>query len=74
MTQQPYEFEGLLQRLIATYPSILAGDSSMGRGVEPKRWLLIDQEVGVPEEEDGADRWSLDHLFVSSIARSGRGR
>ena len=62
MTQQPYESEGLLQRLLAAYPSILAGDQF--NGPEPKRWLLINREMGVPEEEDGADRWSLDHLFV----------
>ena len=31
---------------------------------EPRRWLLISREVGVPAEENGAGRWSLDHLFV----------
>ena len=62
MTQQPYESERLLQRLLAAHPSILAGDQF--NGSEPKRWLLIDREVGVPEEQDGCDRWSLDHLFV----------
>jgi hypothetical protein len=62
MTQQPYESEGLLQQLLATHPSILAGDQF--NGPEPKRWLLIDREAGVPEQADGADRWSLDHLFV----------
>jgi hypothetical protein len=34
----------------------------------PRRWLLISREVGVPSEEDGADRWSLDHLFLDQDA------
>jgi hypothetical protein len=62
MTEQPYESEGLLQRLLAAHPSILAGDQF--NGPEPKRWLLIDREVGVPEADEGRGRWSLDHLFV----------
>ena len=30
----------------------------------PRRWLLIAREMGVPDEEGGSDRWSLDHLFL----------
>lgn len=62
MAQQPYESEDLLQKLLETHPSVLAGDQF--NGPEPKRWLLIRRETGVPAEDAGADRWSLDHLFV----------
>ncbi len=31
---------------------------------EPRRWLLVDREVGIPAAEDAGDRWSVDHLFI----------
>ncbi|HUU96213.1 MAG TPA: hypothetical protein VM487_10770, partial [Phycisphaerae bacterium] len=30
--------------------------------------VLISRELGVPDEEEGSDRWSLDHLFVDRHA------
>ena len=30
----------------------------------PRRWLLLAREAGLPSEEAGGDRWSVDHLFV----------
>jgi hypothetical protein len=62
MTEQPYESEDLLQALLADHPSVLAGDQF--NGAEPKRWLLVGREAGVPCEDSGVGRWSLDHLFV----------
>ena len=62
MTEQSYESEGLLQKLLADNSGVLAGDQF--EGAEPKRLLLICQEAGVPEKDAGIDRWSLDHLFV----------
>ncbi len=35
---------------------------------EPRRWLLISREVGIPGEEGGGERWSLDHLFLDQDA------
>lgn len=64
MTEQGYASESLLQDLLARYPSILAGDMAS----TPRRWLLISQEVALPSEEDGAGRWSVDHLFVDQDA------
>jgi hypothetical protein len=29
---------------------------------------LVSREVAVPSEEDGHDRWSLDHLFLDNEA------
>ena len=52
----------LLQRLIAEHPSILAGDQF--NDARPTRWLLVKREAGVPDGDDAADRWSVDHLFL----------
>lgn len=62
MSEQPYQSEAVLQELLAKHPNILAGnliDSSV-----PRRWLLISRELGLPDEENAADRWSVDHLFL----------
>lgn len=62
MRSSPFESEDLLQELLATHPSLIAGDAVDPSN--PRRWLLIAREQGVPGEEGGAGRWSLDHLFV----------
>jgi hypothetical protein len=61
LVEQPYEAEAVLQRLLADYPNLLAGDDD----AEPRRrWLLVQRELGIAGEEHGADRWSIDHLFL----------
>lgn len=62
MNETPYESEKLLQELLAKHPDLLAGDQ-IDRS-EPRRWLLVSREMAVAAEEDGASRWSLDHLFL----------
>lgn len=62
MREQPYDAEELLQRLLAEYPNLLAGDQI--NSAAPRRWLLVSREVSVPAEEGGPGRWSLDHLFL----------
>jgi hypothetical protein len=66
MTEQPYDTEEVLQLLLAKYPNLLAGDQIDPS--KPRRWQLVSREMGVPDEEDGADRWSLDHLFLDQDA------
>jgi hypothetical protein len=66
MTAQPYDTEDVLQALLARFPDLLAGDQ-YGTPA-PRRWLLISREAAVPSAEDGAGRWSLDHLFVDQDA------
>lgn len=59
---KPYDSEALLQRLIAEHPSLLSGyqiDPS-----DPRRWVLVKQEIGIPGEPYAGERWSLDHLFL----------
>jgi hypothetical protein len=58
MNELPYDAEEVLQRLLADYPDLIAGDDGSGR------LMLIAREMGIPDEEHGASRWSLDHLFV----------
>ena len=59
LRQSPYDSEALLQRLLAEHPSVLGAADPSGQSL-----LLICRELGVPGEQDGSDRWSLDHLFV----------
>jgi hypothetical protein len=59
LRQTPYDSEDILQRLLADHPSVLGVAGQSGRPP-----LLIKREFGVPETQDGAGRWSLDHLFV----------
>src|SRR6516165_10561411 len=66
MKAQPYDTEAVLQVLLAKYPNLLAGDQM--DGAAPRRWLLVSREMGVPSEEEGGDRWSMDHLFLDQDA------
>jgi hypothetical protein len=62
MSSQPYDSESLLQSWIADHPELLAGDQI--NHDNPRRWLLVKREAGVPGEESLWVRWSLDHLFI----------
>lgn len=66
MRERPYDTEDLLQGYLADHPDLLAGDQI--NDVEPRRWLLISREMGVPSEEGSSDRWSADHLFLDQDA------
>lgn len=66
MQEAPYDSEALLQKLLARFPGLLAGDQI--DTAAPRRWLLIDREVGVPDGDDVGRRWSLDHLFLDQDA------
>ncbi|MGC4003966.1 MAG: hypothetical protein QM811_12900 [Pirellulales bacterium] len=66
MTEAKYDSEALLQTLLATHPNLLAGDQ-IDAG-HPRRWLLVRREMPVPSELNGANRWSIDHLFLDQDA------
>ncbi len=55
MTEQPYDAEARLQRLLSDYPNLLAGDQ-VNPGA-PRRWLLVKQEASIPSEDGGGGRW-----------------
>ncbi len=62
MTETVYDKEDDLQALLADYPDLLPGDQI--NFDEPRRWILVARELGVPGNKDEAGRWSLDHLFL----------
>ena len=51
-----------LQGLLAKFPALLSGDQV--NPTDPRKWLLVKREKLVPDEDGGAGRWSLDHLFL----------
>ncbi len=57
-----YKSEDLLQELIEKHPKLLAGDQYGSK--EPRKWFLVQREMGVADAEDAGHRWSVDHLFV----------
>jgi hypothetical protein len=66
MNEQQYDSEKLLQDWLARYPALLVGnqiDPDM-----PRRFLLIEQECGVPGQEGAGDRWKIDHMFLDQSA------
>jgi hypothetical protein len=66
MRETPYEAEDVLQTLIAKFPSLLSGDD-VGVGAA-RRWVLVGREAALPDDEDAAGRWSVDHLFLDQDA------
>jgi len=62
MEKEPYEYEDLLQEMLATHPRLLAGDQ-MAENDSPQ-WLLIAREAAVPDSRGSSGRWSADHLFA----------
>jgi hypothetical protein len=66
MSERSYVTEERLQALLGDYPDLLAGDQMDEEN--PRRWLLISREIGVPIEERGGDWMSLDHLFLDQDA------
>ncbi|MBE0477294.1 MAG: hypothetical protein IBX62_09375 [Coriobacteriia bacterium] len=66
LRESAYKDEGLLQGYLATYPHLLAGEQIDSE--EPRRWLLVSREFGIPMSEQGGSQLSLDHLFLDQDA------
>ena len=66
MPESPYAAEAVLQALIAKFPGLLAGDQYAGDA--PRLLLLVGREASLPDDEDAAGRWSVDHLFLDQDA------
>ncbi|MBM3862305.1 MAG: hypothetical protein FJ395_22000 [Verrucomicrobia bacterium] len=58
--------EDSLQALLEQYSNLLAGDQIQPD--RPLKWLLVEREIGIPDEQGGSNRWSLDHLFIDQYA------
>ena len=66
MIETPLISEALLETWLEKYPSLLAGHQIDPSA--PRRWLLVEGECGVPSEEGGGGRFSIDHLFLDQNA------
>ena len=66
MTEQKYDTEEQLQKWLAQWPNLLAGDQIDSSA--PRQWLLVSREFGIPDRSEGRDRWFLDHLFLDQDA------
>lgn len=66
LVESQYSAEVVLQELLASYPDLLAGDQMLPAA--PRRWLLVTREASIPDSQQGAGRWSLDHLFLDQEA------
>jgi hypothetical protein len=66
LVESPYDSEDILQALLARYSDLLPGNQIDPEN--PRRWLLVSREIGVPAETLSSDRWSLDHLFLDQDA------
>ncbi|MDV6012286.1 hypothetical protein [Haloechinothrix sp. LS1_15] len=66
LSAQPYPDEDALQDLLARCPDLLAG--ARINPADPRRWLLVTREAGVPAVEGGGAHWAIDHLFLDQDA------
>lgn len=66
VTSSPYASEADLQKLLADHVHLLPG-AQVNRD-NPRRWLLVKREAGIPNQEGGGDWWSVDHLVVDQDA------
>ncbi|MCM8765713.1 MAG: hypothetical protein NC920_02555 [Candidatus Omnitrophica bacterium] len=62
MEEKEFEKETILHELLASYPDLLPGDQIDPE--DPRRWLVVDREVGIYEEEAGSEEFSLDLLLL----------
>ncbi|MCY4623800.1 MAG: hypothetical protein OXC99_02155 [Chloroflexi bacterium] len=66
LEEQPFSSEDELQELIATHIELLDGEQITPGN--PRRWILIKREKGIPQSPNAADWWSVDHLLVDQDA------
>jgi hypothetical protein len=62
----PYDHESDFQDLLSKHSELLSGEQIDPE--QPRRWLLIANEMGVPDQDLAGGRWALDHLFVDQDA------
>ncbi len=62
MKPAQFVLEEHFQQLLEDHPELLAGE--LIDPEEPRQWLLVAREIGIPGESDGTGWWSADHLFL----------
>ena len=66
LMEERFVEEAEIQRLLAEYPELLEGTQI--RPDDPRRWILITREQGIPATLGAGDRWSVDHLVIDQDA------
>lgn len=62
LNESEFVTEKQFQELLEKYPKLISG--SQINPENPRKWILISREIGIPNEEQGNNIWSLDHLFI----------
>lgn len=62
LTPAQFTLEDEFQELLVNFPDLLCGN--LIDSEQPRRWLLISREIGIPNELHGSSLWSADHLFL----------
>lgn len=62
LNEKEFVTEKQFQELLENYPKLISG--SQINPDNPRKWILVSREFGVPNEEQGNNIWSLDHLFI----------
>lgn len=67
MTEERFDTEATLQKLIAEHPELLAGEQIDPR--DPPRWILVRREKGIADTSEAEHaRWAVDHLLIDQHA------
>ena len=67
MTEERFDTEAALQKLIAEHPELLAGEQIDPH--DPPRFVLVKREKGIAETSETArSRWAVDHLLIDQNA------
>jgi hypothetical protein len=61
MKASQFDKEDEFQSLLEKHPELLVGD--LIDPEDPRRWLLVTREAGIPAEPGGSGLWSADHFF-----------
>ena len=64
---QAFEDEKALQQLLAEHPDLIDG-SAVSPDDDPRRWLVVGQEIGINETPEEGNRWALDLLLLDQDA------
>ena len=66
MAEEPFDKEDTLQELVANHPELLSGERI--NPDDPRRFILIGREQGIPITEGGGNWWALDALLIDQDA------
>ncbi len=66
LREEPFSTEDILQELLAEHPELLDGEQI--KPADPRRWILVNREVGISETTDASPSWALDHLLIDQDA------